>query len=81
MTAPAFLSGLTDAQITAFTEMHNRKAQPLLAKRLALMKAAHQKLSDVGSLFLVQTEKAQGVQPHVVAKLRDAKNKSEAAFR
>lgn len=81
LTAPAFLSGLSDAQITAYTEMHNRKANPLLTKRLAVMKAAHQKLSDAGSLFIVQSERAQGVQPSVVAKLKAAKAKAAAAFR
>lgn len=81
LTAPAFLSGLTEKQIEIYTELHNRKAQPLLAKRLAVMKAAHERLSNAGSLFIVQAERAQGVSASVVAKLKAAKLKSEAAFR
>jgi hypothetical protein len=81
LTAPPFLSGLTDAEVKVFTEKHNRKANPLLTKRLALMKTAHAKLADAGSLFIVQSERAQGVPPNVVAQLRAAQSKAEAAFR
>lgn len=81
LTAPGFLSNLSDEQIRVYTEMHNRKAQPLLAKRLAVMKAAHEKLSNAGSLFIVQAEKAQGVNAATVAKLKAAQLKAEAAFR
>ncbi len=81
LTAPAFLSGLSDAEVQAYTERHNRKAQPLLTKRLALMKAAQEKLANAGSLFVVQSERAQGVAFNVVAQLRAAQSKAEAAFR
>lgn len=78
---PAFLSGLTDEQVTVYTEMHNRKRSPQLAQKLTLLRAAHQKLSDAGSLFIVQAERAQGVNASVVAKLKLAQSKAEAAFR
>lgn len=81
LTAPAFLSGLSDAEVKAYTEMHNRRVNPLLTKRLALMKTAHEKLANAGSLFLVQSERAQGVASNVVAQLRAAQSKAEAAFR
>lgn len=81
LAAPGFLSGLSEEQVRVFTEQHNRKAQPLLAKRLAVMQKAYEKLADAGSLFIVQAEKAQGVNATVVARLRAAQSKAEAAFR
>lgn len=81
LAAPGFLSGLSEEQVRIFTEQHNRKAQPLLAKRLAVMQKAYEKLGDAGSLFIVQAEKAQGVNSTVVARLRAAQSKAEAAFR
>lgn len=81
LTAPGFLSNLTDEQIKVYTEQHNRKSNPLLAKRLAVMKATHEKLSNAGSLFIVQAERAQGVNAATVAKLKAAQLKAESAFR
>lgn len=78
---PSVLSGLTDQQVATYTEMHNRKTKPVEAKRLAVMKVAHDKLGNAGSLYQVQIERAQGVNSAVVAKLKAAQSKAEAAFR
>jgi hypothetical protein len=81
LAAPGFLSGLSDEQVRLFTEQYNRRQQPLLAKRLSVMQKAFDKLGDAGSLFIVQAERAQGVNSTVVARLRAAQSKSEAAFK
>ncbi|MCA9642329.1 MAG: hypothetical protein KC492_16620 [Myxococcales bacterium] len=78
---PAFLSGLTDEQVRVYTELHNRKRAPHLAGKLAALLIAQERLSNAGSLFILQTERAQGVKPNVVAKLRAAQSAAEAKFR
>jgi hypothetical protein len=78
--APPFLSGLDDAAVAVYTEQFNRTRQPALARRVAVMKTAHEMLSNAGSLFIVQVEAAQGVNGHVVAKLKAAKTNAEKAF-
>jgi len=78
---PAFLSGLSDEQVRVYTELHNRKRAPQLAAKLALLQTAHERLANAGSLFIVQAERAQGVKPNVVAKLKAAQLRAEAAFR
>lgn len=78
---PAFLSGLNDEQVRVYTEMHNRKKAPQLAARLALLKTAQERLANASSLYFVQAERAQGVKPSVVARLKMAQSKAEAAFR
>jgi len=78
---PPFLSGLNEAQVQLYTELFNRKRAPQLASKLAVLRAASEKLSNAGSLMLTQMERAQGVNASVVAKLKAAQSKAEAAFR
>lgn len=67
---PAYLSGITKEMQAVLTEQFNRARFPAVAKRLSAMKAAHEKLSNAGSLFLATVEKAQGVSWSVSARLK-----------
>lgn len=77
---PAYLSGLTDEMQATLTVEYNRKKAPETARRIAVMKEAHERLSTAGSLFVAHVEKAMGVQWGTAQKLKTAKADAERAF-
>lgn len=80
LAGPAFLAGLDDVTVEMYTRRFNEAKSPELVKRLAVMKLAHKRLSDAGSVFVAQGEKAQGATYEVIDRLRAAKSKSDRAF-
>ncbi len=68
--APAYLSGLAPETAATLTEQANRARNPLVVKRLALLKGAHSKLEAAGSLFHDSTERIVGVRESTIHKLR-----------
>ncbi|MBT9526759.1 MAG: hypothetical protein IV105_16000 [Rhizobacter sp.] len=77
---PAYLSGLTDEMQATLTVEYNRKKAPETARRIAVMKEAHARLSAAGSLFLAHVTKAMGVEWSVAQRLKAAKTEAERAF-
>lgn len=77
---PAYLSGLTDEMQATLTVEYNRKKSPETARRVAVMKEAHARLTAAGSLFVVHVEKAMGVHWGTAQKLKAAKADAERAF-
>jgi hypothetical protein len=75
-----YLSGL-DAQFSAiYTRQWREKANPGIAKRLKAMQGAKAMIEERAGLVFEQLEKAVGMRPDKVKRLRDAKTKSEQAF-
>lgn len=77
---PAYLSGLTDEMQATLTVEYNRKKAPETARRIAVMKEAHARLSAAGSLFTVHVVKAMGVDWSVAQRLKAQKAEAERAF-
>ena len=75
---PSYLSGLTPQMREALTTNWNRTQNPALTSRLALLQGASDRLERAGAAFIVNVEKAMGVNYGVVKRLRDAK--SAASF-
>lgn len=79
--APAYLSGLTNEEATIRTRQYHEANSPELARRLSVMKKAHDMLGERGGLVLSETEKAIGEPWSKVNSLRVSKNRAEAAFK
>jgi hypothetical protein len=78
--APAMLSGLDANMAKVLLREYHTKHQPQMAKRLAALTAARDKIErDAGKLFPAM-EKAVGMAPHKVKALREARSAAEAAF-
>lgn len=67
---PAYLSGVTKEMQVTLTQQYHRAKTPEIARRLEAMKAAHEKLSNAGSLFIATVEQAQGVRHGVAQRLK-----------
>ena len=75
---PSYLVGLEPATVKALTETYNAKRQPLQAKRLALMRAASEKLNDAGSHIMGSIESVMGVRSSTVTRLREKRATARA---
>ncbi|MFL6725056.1 MAG: hypothetical protein ACJ8FS_00910 [Sphingomicrobium sp.] len=78
--APAYLSGIEAGMQASLLKLYREKANPAMAKRLKAMTSAKALIEDRGGLVLKEMEKAVGLPPHKVQRLRQAKSKSEQAF-
>ena len=70
--APPYLSGITAEMRAALTTQWNTKRNPALTARLAMLQAASERLDRAGAAFIVNVEKAMGVNYGVVQRLRAA---------
>lgn len=78
--APHFLSGLSSVERDMLTRTFHERANPTLAKRLALMKAAQTLMGERGGLVFDEMDKAIGATSKRVASLRAARAKAEKAY-
>lgn len=78
--APAFLSGIDGDMQKTLLRMYREKAQPAMAQRLKAMTNAKAYIEKNGSLVIKELEKAVGLRPDQVQKLRNAKSAAEQAF-
>lgn len=78
--APAYLSGIESGMQASLLRIYREKANPAMAKRLKAMTNAKALIEKNGSLVMTEMEKAVGMRPDQVQRLRAAKSKSEQAF-
>jgi hypothetical protein len=78
--APSFLSGIEPDMGKALLRIYREKANPTMAKRLKALTSAKAYIEKNGSLVLKELERAVGMRPDQVQRLRNAKTKSEQAF-
>ena len=78
--APPFLSGISPVERDMLTRTFHERANPTLAKRLALMKTAQTLMGERGGLVFSEIDKAIGASSKQVANLRAARAKAEKAY-
>lgn len=78
--APPYLSGLTPDFQKTYLRFYHERNSPEKAKRLKAMKGAKAMIEERAGLVFGQLEKAVGMRPDKVKRLRDAKTASEQAF-
>lgn len=78
--APAYLSGLDPKMQAVLLRQYHERHNPAMAKRLKAMIGAREMIERNAPLVFGQMEKAVGMAPHKVKRLRDAKNAAEQAF-
>ena len=78
--APSYLSGLEPGMQQSLTRLYHEKANPTMAKRLKALTSAKDYIEKNGSLVLKELERAVGLAPHRVERLRKAKSAAEQAF-
>lgn len=78
--APAYLSGLTEAERAYYTRRYHEANNPELAKRLAIMHAARALLEERGGLVFREVEKAIGADWGTVRRYKEQKSASDSAF-
>ena len=78
--APHYLSGLNVAERDLYIRRHHERTNPLLAKRLAVMKAAQDLMDARSGLIFSDIERAVGASGERVAKIRAANAKAVAAY-
>lgn len=78
--APSYLSGISDDTQHLYTELYNRAKAPEIAKRIAVLKEARERLEKAGALFLLDVQRAGGFKWQKVQKLRAAKAQADKAF-
>ncbi|WP_333830519.1 hypothetical protein [Pararhodobacter sp.] len=80
LSAPAYLSGLTEAMQANLVRQWHTKQNPVKEKRLRAMQAALDLVHQRGGLVFKELERAVGAPPHKVKALRDANTAAEKAF-
>lgn len=75
-----YLSGMSDDERAVRTRMYHEMRQPVVAKRLKVMRAALEMLETRSSLVWGEFEKGIGSSARKVAALRNAKTEAEKAF-
>jgi hypothetical protein len=78
--APPYLSGLTPEFQKTYLRFYRERTEPDKAKRLRAMQGAKAMIEERGGLVFKELEKAVGMPPHKVKKLREAKTAAEQAF-
>lgn len=78
--APSYLSGLDANMQKVLLRFYHERQSPEVAKRLKAMQGARDLIERNAGLVFGQMEKAVGMRPDKVKKLRDAKTASEQAF-
>ena len=78
--APPYLSGLSPEERDLYTRNHHERTNPLLAKRLVVMKAAQRLIEERGGLVFDEIEKAIGASGKRVSNLRAVRAKAEKAY-
>lgn len=78
--APAMLSGIDPKMQQTLTRFYHERHNPATTKRLKAMQGARDLIEKRAGLVFTELEKAVGMRPDKVKKLRDAKNEAEAAF-
>ncbi|MHC8354261.1 hypothetical protein ACYZTL_03225 [Pseudomonas sp. LB3P81] len=79
--APAYLSGISQAEQQTRTRMYHRSNAPEAVQRLEATKAAYEMLGRVGGLVHTEIEKAMGASWSKVNDVRTAKQRAEAPFK
>lgn len=78
--APAYLSGIEAGMQESLLRLYREKSNPAMAKRLKAMTNAKELIEKNGALVFGEMEKAVGMRPDQVQRLRNAKTKAEQAF-
>lgn len=78
--APAYLSGMSQAEADHATRNYHAKCNPELAQRLDVMKKAREKLELAERVMVQAMEKAVGASHFEIEKLRAASNAAEEAL-
>jgi hypothetical protein len=78
--APAYLSGFDPKMQAVLLRQYHERHNPQMAKRLKVMIGAREMIERNAPLVFEQLEKAVGMAPHKVKRLREAKNAAEQAF-
>lgn len=78
--APAYLSGMSEAEAKHVTRNYHTKNNPQLAQRLEVMKKTREKLEQAKPIILSEMEKAVGATRFELEKLKAASSEAEAAL-
>lgn len=78
--APAYLSGMSEAEAKHVTRNYHTKNNPQVAERLELMKKTREKLEQVKPIIFSEMEKAVGATRFELEKLKAASSEAEAAL-
>lgn len=78
--APAYLSGISEAQRAAYTRRFHMANNPELAARLDVMKTGLRLLEESAPIVLTEVEKAIGADWRKVQRLKQARDEAERAF-
>ena len=77
---PSYLSGFTDEMKAVMLRDYHTRHNPHAANRLKAMEGARALLESRSSLVFSELERAVGMPPHKVKKLREAKDAAEQAM-
>jgi hypothetical protein len=77
--APAYLSGLAPEMVATLTEQANRKRNPLVVKRIALLKGALDRLEAASGVYMRNIEQIVGVREATIRTLRVQREKVRKA--